>query len=290
MGRIQRLQGPEPYLVAEVQASPFYKELWEQFVAFVRGCAKDHGWTHFSLKMELSLHRTIVENVVHFHVAVTDPDKVHRFGSKRPWLFHGATPHVRGAKGRGRHLVRALNNAHYYTQAPKLGSVFVDTNWTRFTDFPVEASSVMALWRLYKMTHETAKTELWRGRVRGVRGHTAEIEWVEAADRKERDEAGPKNLQEKSWPRGPACNAGGRVPAFARAADLHPRGGRVDAALLRPVRSQGPLPFPGLARGVDVWQDQLCQAPLRPREDPGRELPECAAAQPQGQPHITLKI
>ena len=168
--KIQQLKGPEPYLVAEVQESQFYQRLWAEFVAFMHDRVKDHGWPQLSCKMELSLHRAKVANVVHFHVAVTDPEKVHRFGSLRPWIFKGATPFVRGAKGRGRHLVRALNNAHYYTQAPKLGSVFTDTNWARFTDFPVEASSVMSLWRLYKMTHETAKIELWRGRVRGVRG------------------------------------------------------------------------------------------------------------------------
>ena len=117
---------------------------------------------------------------VHFHVAVTDPDKVHAFGSTRPWIVaevqegflqgalgqfvvfvHGGAkdhswPHFparwssasieprwqtwfastwrsrtrtldfprRCSVGSGQHLVRALNNAHYYTQAPKLSSVF----------------------------------------------------------------------------------------------------------------------------------------------------------------------
>ena len=66
VGWIQQL--PEPYLVADVQESPLYKE---RPVCGLGARAKDHGWPHVSCKMELSLHRTKVANVVHFHVAAT---------------------------------------------------------------------------------------------------------------------------------------------------------------------------------------------------------------------------
>ena len=183
--RLQHLEGPEPVLVASVQACSFYQQLWSDFVSLIRSVARALGWAQVSCTMELSLKREKVANLVHFHVAVSLPEKRLRFGRVEAWLFRGSLPHVRGSRGRGRHLQKALDASHYYVQAPRLGTVYTWTNHAKFKDFTVDSQSIMSLWRLYKLTPDRAKSELLQARVKGLRQCIAEIEFVEEEVKKQ---------------------------------------------------------------------------------------------------------
>ena len=182
------MQGTHNELVAAVRHSAFYDALWREFVTELTLKSK-RDWPQLSCKMELSLKRSKPQNLVHFHVALSNFDKPLRLGALGLWEFRGAFPHVRGTKGRGKALQRQLDAAHYYVQAPKFGSVFSETNYTRFQDFLVEATSIMSLWRFYKLSDEVAIEELLRGRVRGIRNHIAEISFVQEQLKQRREAA-----------------------------------------------------------------------------------------------------
>ena len=186
---LAQMQGSEGELVAALEVSTFYQDLWRAFVAHIYTVAEGQGWVHVSCKMELSLKRSKRRNLVHFHVAVSTPDKALRFGALRLWAFRGSCPHVRGTKSRGKALQRQLDAAHYYVQAPKYGSVFCQCNYARFHDFVVDASSIMTLWRFYKLADDVAVQELLQGRVRGIRNHMAEISFVQEQVKQRRDTA-----------------------------------------------------------------------------------------------------
>ena len=182
------MQGTEHELIAAVRQSAFYETLWREFVTeLTLKSTKD--WPQLSCKMELSLKRTKHHNLVHFHVALSNFEKPLRLGALWLWAFRGAFPHVRGTKGRGKALQRQLDAAHYYVQAPKCGSVFCESNYLRFQDFLVEATSIMSLWRFYKLSDEVAIEELLRGRVRGIRNHIAEISFVQEQVKQRREAA-----------------------------------------------------------------------------------------------------
>ena len=60
----------------------------------------------------------------------------------------------KGTNGRGRRLIRALDGAHYYIQAPKRGRVHQACNYAVFINFPVEMNTIFGLWRMFKLTDE----------------------------------------------------------------------------------------------------------------------------------------
>ena len=182
------MQGTHNELVAAVRQSAFYEALWREFVTELT-LKSNQNWPQLSCKMELSLKRTKQQNLVHFHVALSNFEKPLRLGALQLWEFRGALPHVRGTKGRGKALQRQLDAAHYYVQAPKFGSVFCESTYVRFQDFLVEATSIMSLWRFYKLSDEVAIEELLRGRVRGIRNHIAEISFVQEQLKQRREAA-----------------------------------------------------------------------------------------------------
>ena len=145
---------PEPVLVRLVQSSPFYAQLWRDFQRQMTSVVGQQGWPRWSCCAEMSLKRKHSANLLHFHLAVSDPGRNHRLGRLAAWAFQGSTPVPKGTNGRGRHLIRALDGAHYYTQAPKRGRVYQACNYAAFTDFPVEMNTIFGLWRMCKLTDE----------------------------------------------------------------------------------------------------------------------------------------
>ncbi|CAE7310316.1 unnamed protein product [Symbiodinium sp. CCMP2592] len=189
---------PSAVLVHLVSGSAFYKWLWQQFKVMALGACEKLEWPRHTLKMELSLRRRCPENLVHFHLAVTDSNRRHRLSNENGfWTFMGAQPHVQPVLGKGRYLTRALDAGHYYCQAPKIGSVHVATNYVAYRDFTVELQTIFNLWRRHKLEDSVAKSELMTARGRGTRNYLAEIQHHEAWQQARRN-AAVKALLE-SW-------------------------------------------------------------------------------------------
>jgi hypothetical protein len=167
---------PLPAVVAAVTAEPFYEWLWGEFKKFSLERCEVMKWPKKSGKMEITIARKHPANLVHFHLAVTDPSKAHRLRDPQAWSFMGSQPHIVPAIGRGRYLFKALDVTHYYCQAPKFGAVFMYTNYAAFKECLVELSTVFGIWRRYKMDSEIAKEELMKTRGKGTRGYLYEID------------------------------------------------------------------------------------------------------------------
>ena len=73
------MQGTHNELVAAVRQSAFYEALWREFVTELT-LKNNQNWPQLSCKMELNLKRTKQQNLVHFHVALSNFEKPLRFG------------------------------------------------------------------------------------------------------------------------------------------------------------------------------------------------------------------
>ena len=181
VARLMNLQSiPLAAIVELVRASPFYQRLWAEFKEFAAHVCEMLHWPKKSGTMEISFKRKNAENLVHFHLAVTDADRRHRLreaATDKTWVFLGSRPQVRPTQGKGRHLHKALSNAHYYVQAPKYGTAFTFTNHAAFGPLLVEPGFVYELWRKRKMSHEVCIDQLMMSRGRGCRGYVADVEY-----------------------------------------------------------------------------------------------------------------
>ena len=72
-------------------------------------------------------------------------------------------------------MFKALANGHYYAQSPKIGSIFVFTNYPCFKECPVEQAYVFGLWKRYKMDDDIAQQEIIRARGRGTKGYSKRL-------------------------------------------------------------------------------------------------------------------
>ena len=165
-------------LVQAVKRSAFFQWLWEQFRSFGAQRAKERHWPKYSGKCEVTLRaKDPRRNLVHFHLMVSDMNTRRTLTDQAHWAFLGFKPDIRPTGGRGRYLYKAVCNGHYYAQSPKVGSIYVFTNYPCFTECPVEQAYVFGLWKRCKMEDDVARQEIIRARGRGTRGFLQEIEF-----------------------------------------------------------------------------------------------------------------
>ena len=178
-----------------IREHPLYQWLWGHFVDWAKTTATYFKWPKYSMKMELTIDRVKPCNVVHFHMCVTDSERRHTWTSSEQdrWRYGGVPVHVSPCGAKGIRIEKSLNTIHYYCQAPKIGSLFMATNYPKFTAFAVESSAIYSLWRLYKMTDQSTIRELVRSRCRGFVSLQRDIRNNSAARRQEVEEA------EKNW-------------------------------------------------------------------------------------------
>ena len=172
---------PTPFALA-IRSNPFYQHLWSKFKEFIVGVCKQLDWPIKSGKMEITLKRQSDFNLIHFHAAVTDNARRHRCRDGRlggPWTFLGSRPKIVPCNGRGRQLTRALDAAHYYVQAPKIGSVFTFANQKIFTEIAVELNTIFNLWRKQKLESLVAIDQFMRARGLGTRKYISEVQFHE---------------------------------------------------------------------------------------------------------------
>ena len=165
-------------LVEAVKRAVFFRWLWEQFQAFAVERARERQWPKYSGKCEVTLAaKDPSRHLVHFHLQISDAQTRRKVTDKAFWTFLGFQPHIQPTAGRGRYLYKAVSNGHYYAQSPKIGSIFVFTNYPCFKECPVDQAYVFGLWKRYKMEDDVAQQEIIRARGRGAKGYLQEIDF-----------------------------------------------------------------------------------------------------------------
>jgi hypothetical protein len=182
-----------------IRQHPLYQWLWRHFVDWATTTAIKLQWPKYSMKMELTLDRAKPCNVVHFHMCVSDSARRHTILQmhKSKWRYGGVEPHVCPCGAKGHRVEKSLNTIHYYCQAPKIGSLFMATNYSKFKAFSVESSAIYSLWRLYKMTDESTVREIMFSRCRGHFSLLRDIE-KNTAWRRQHMEAQEKTVDSRS--------------------------------------------------------------------------------------------
>jgi hypothetical protein len=197
-------------MVRELQDNPVELELRarereDTMALFDRFCkqtdcfAKWARWQHWSVALEISLEAETLGRVhlhafAHFHqpsfvMACTTM----RFGFDKIVPNRQWCKGFRGAGGKD----KAIRNGHYYLQAPKIGQIFMQTTWPKFTKMMVNSATVRELWRKRKISTRDAKVEVVQCRDR-TPGILREIEdTMQAEYRIQADAAWKKQC--KGW-------------------------------------------------------------------------------------------
>ena len=262
---------PLPVMVAAIKASPFYQWLWQKFKNFCLDRCDKFKWVKKSGQMEVTPRRKKPQNLVHFHLAVSDMGNKHRLRPAQDWEFLGSRPYIVPTSQRGRGMEDKINCMHYYCQAPKLGTVMVFTNYRAFVDCPVQMKTVFSLWSQYKMEDSVAMHQIRLARGRGtencIRDVQCNTKWrlaIQAEAETVRAMALPDEAEQRH---GESDRMGAHVPGA-----------------LWPVDS---LPVLGVDRREPHGKDQVRSQPLRfdPHPSsvmPGRVRPRFAQVQQSG--------
>jgi len=179
-----RAAGGDPLQVASaLAAQPCMQHLLEEFWRQISGQARELGFVHVSVALELST-RAEDKGRVHMHAFVSHP--VNRFplsavtGGLR---FGGAAPsHAATNTRMGKGRYDASAEGHYYLQVRKTGVVGQRTNFYKGIDFRIRAGWIRGLWCQRKLTHANAKLEAVESRDRAFK-------LVDAIDKQMRLEA-----------------------------------------------------------------------------------------------------
>jgi len=141
---------------------PFSSEqaLWDDWLAAKTSMMHGLQVVKDSDTLERSLNSGLVGRV-HIHRKVDLKEAIdHR--TKDAALYHGILPNVSTTlvpvslqkKARGANFQQASNRLHFYTWAPKLGTVFVSTNYLPFRDYRVQGKWLEDLWGDHKLSHD----------------------------------------------------------------------------------------------------------------------------------------
>ncbi len=149
-------------LEASLRNNKTFRELVVEYQGFVDKRMKDLSLKHFSWVVELSLHSQD-KGRVRFHLYISDEER--RFvGTQSAWKFKGFRPDLRPSWHKGRSSDAAINQGHYYCQCNKEGTLYQQSNYQKLQNFAVEQRWVIALWKVRKLSTETAVREVKQAR------------------------------------------------------------------------------------------------------------------------------
>ena len=149
-------------LEAALRNSETFRDLVVEYQSFVDKRMKDLSFKHFSWVVELSLHSQD-KGRVHFHLYISDEER--RFvGTQSAWKFRGFRPDLRPSWHKGRASDAAINQGHYYCQCNKEGTLYQQSNYLKLQHFAVDQRWVIALWKVRKLSTETAVREVKQAR------------------------------------------------------------------------------------------------------------------------------
>lgn len=177
-------------LCGALASVPKVQLLMQEFWNCVAMAAIEHKLIHTSCALELSCS-SVSSRRVHFHFfgscsygsEAIDTIALHnvlRFRAQKAGHCVACSP----GNGRGSRA-RAIGQGHYYLQCLKEGVILAKTNYLKNKDWHVRQSWVLDLWRLRKLSHESARRELIACRERTQQA-LREIDSLEAAEYSQR--------------------------------------------------------------------------------------------------------
>ena len=143
------------------------EELWCMWVAWKEKFEQQRKVTKSSSTLEKSLASDQLDRLhVHWKVDLKDPVD---HTSTVAFAFRGVRPDARSTwhdvstfvtlgakkKARGASFEEARNRGHFYCWAPKLGTLFVNTNYEPFKDYRVAGRWLEDLWADGKLSHDS---------------------------------------------------------------------------------------------------------------------------------------
>lgn len=157
---------PVERLCAGLRQQPQVCELWEEFSSFFASLQKKFRLERWTTALEL--HCEVTQRTgtpsVHFHAmfdgsrSVALPSAELRFKNANPFTSSDAP------QGRGRSSRRSFDQGHFYLQVPKVGGIFVATNYEACTAFAIAPDWVTNLWQCHKISDETARMQYVRAK------------------------------------------------------------------------------------------------------------------------------
>ena len=114
--------------------------------------------------------------MVHFH-EYDSADGQNIYADPAAWTFDGVAPHVARCTARTAGRTRAWAQGHYYGgTAPKIGTLFMGSNFKGHLQFPVNPLWPRALWATEKMTATAYRGELVKCKV-DVERHSKNVDY-----------------------------------------------------------------------------------------------------------------
>jgi len=167
------------------------EELWKLWMQWCEESQKALGVTQDTSTLEASLHSADGDRV-HFHRKLNLAKPVDESDTSK-FAFHGVRPNAQSTKveaaetrkARGANFKEASNRAHFYTWVPKVGTLFVATNWRPWQDYRVLGKWLDDLWTDGKLDHDTYDNLALKVRV-GYAGRKRDLEAVLTSEREER--------------------------------------------------------------------------------------------------------
>ena len=156
---------------------PELQILFSDFKCFLEEQCNRMELPQLSLCIEMSTHSK-QEGRVHLHAVFSRPEVKAHIGWPVDWVFRSSKPLLRLNTTPGRHAHKSMARARYYAQAPKIGWVCGASTYQKHVQLGVEPTWILGLWRLRKLSHESAKQEIIACRV-NVQRYLKEIEFIE---------------------------------------------------------------------------------------------------------------
>ena len=164
-------------------------ELWKLWKAWKKEKKKELGVVQSSSTLERSL-KSKRKGRVHLHWKANLKKAVDQVTTEG-FEFCGIKPDVRVTvvakpegqkKARGASFTEASNRGHFYTWAPKMGTVYSDANWKAWQNYRVLGKWLDDLWTDGKLDHATYHELALKVRV-GFAGRKRDLEQVLAAEK-----------------------------------------------------------------------------------------------------------
>ena len=178
--------------------------LWKEWKAWKKERKKALGVTQSSSTLERSL-KSKHKGRVHFHWKVNLSRALDQ-ETTAGFEFCGIKPDVRATfvataadgqrKARGANFLEASNRAHFYTVAPKVGTLYKDSNWKAWENYRVLGKWLDDLWTDGKLDHDTYGALAQRVRV-GYAARKRDLEQVKAAEHDARVDREMAEVSEK---------------------------------------------------------------------------------------------
>ena len=182
--------------VERCRADPYVKKLWQKALDELTAIATTSHSQDEAISLEVcpeTLQNGLLR--VHFHVCLKASGNLD-FKSIDELILLGMRPHASNGDSAKKRRKASDWSAFYYVVTPKIGSVFTHSSQRAFKDFSVNAEWVWNLLQQEKLTLETARAEILRGK-KNLRRHYDNLDLLskELTAQDLREEIARKNVE-----------------------------------------------------------------------------------------------